>query len=92
MSITKKEKEIFTLAITKWGLSSQISALIEEFGETIQRAAQLQNKKTDVVNFLEELADAEIMIDQMRLYFGNERMDRWREQKMNRLEKRLKNG
>lgn len=72
-------------AMHRWGIHSQRSVLIEECGELIQRAAQLPNKKCTEDQFLEELADVEIMIDQMRLYFGNEGVDKWRVKKLKRL-------
>ena len=87
-----EERAILEKALDKWGEETQLLLLVEESGELIQAAAKLLNfrgkysEREDAL--IEEIADVEIMIDQMRVKYG-ERIDAKREAKLERLAGRL---
>ena len=82
------EKEIYKMALDKWGLDLQLVMMIEECAELIHAICKYKRSWNieDVDNLLEELADVDIMINQMKEYFD------WnivKKQKLERLEKLL---
>jgi len=84
--------EILQSAINKWGADAQMGVLIEECAELIQAVSKIkrgEGARDDWDNFAEELADVQIMIDQMRLIVGPGTVDNWEERKLSRLERRL---
>jgi len=98
------EKKILEAAIAKWGVEEQLIMLSEECSELSQAAlkyrkslkynlcAEKVTKSFD--NLTEEIADVEIMIEQMRLAFRidniEELVPKFRSQKLERLAKILK--
>ena len=86
------ETEILNQAIRQWGAESQVYMLLEEIGELQQAVCKLRrnNSQGTFENFVEELADVELMIDQMKvLYLITPEVAVVREQKLERLEKML---
>ena len=84
--------EILQSAINKWGADAQMGVLVEECAELIQAVSKIkrgEGARDDWDNFAEELADVQIMIDQMRLIVGPGTVDDWEEHKLSRLERRL---
>lgn len=89
------KNEIYKVAIEKWGIPSQLEMMVEECAELIQALQKL--KRVDASNeFLidgatehicEEIADVEILIEQMREIFTDKRIDYHKEQKLFRLRK-----
>lgn len=86
-------KEILQAAITKWGVVPQIEMLNEEANELALAARKWLRKGTEkeFENLAEEIADVEILIDQMEIIYPNirERILQYRAQKMERLERRV---
>jgi len=87
------DEELFDKCREKWGLPSQIIMLAEECGELVEATLHLlRNKKQEnaLKHFEEEIADVELMIDEMKHYFKNASMiAKWRKAKIARLKKRL---
>lgn len=79
-------ENIYELAIKKWGKDLQIAIAIEEMAELTKELVKCWRKKEH--NVLEELADVEIMINQLKIIFGDTRI--MRDQKLIRLAKMLK--
>ncbi|MCK9463121.1 MAG: hypothetical protein M0R80_26155 [Proteobacteria bacterium] len=78
-------------ALDRWGIESQMDMLQEECAELIVAVNKVKRRKGDAIpNFLEEIADVEIMIAQMREYWGNEKIDDWKKEKLRRLGELLK--
>jgi NTP pyrophosphatase (non-canonical NTP hydrolase) len=85
-------RDIYQQAIDEWGFDSQVDMLIEEAAELIvavnhaRRACWAAPLRDQVI---EELADVEIMLEQMRMAFGPDEVDRVKLRKVLRLKERL---
>ena len=77
---------IYATALEQWGFFSQTNMLIEECAELILAMQKYNHRTGDVDNVLEELADVEIMCEQMRLIFDSTHIDQIKKQKLERLE------
>ena len=80
------EQEIYSAAIEKWGVATQVMMAMGEFGELIaalnRRICQGRGTNDEVID---EIADAEIMLAQLRHIFGAGRVDEQRKKKLARL-------
>ena len=90
--MTKQNSEIYKRAIVKWGTRAQEGMFIEEIGEVLTAF----NKRFRYTNgcthdeFLEELVDLDIMLEQMRII--HDVLGQWdiiKNMKLARLEERL---
>lgn len=70
-SLTLEENGIYEEAIKKWGAESQVLMAIEELGELIVVLSKLGRDKnsSDIYDIIEEIADVEIMIEQLKVIF-----------------------
>ena len=82
---------IFEAAKEQWGEKSQVIAAAEEFSEAAAVMCRYANDKLpkDCVDIITELADAEIMCEQMRHYFNGALIDAEKDRKLKRLAGRL---
>lgn len=86
-----KEREILIKAIQTFGKQSQFVVTIEELSELTKELTKNLRGEANVGSITEEIADVEIMLDQLKLMlfaFGN--VQRMREYKLKRLEERIK--
>lgn len=86
-----EDEKLFKEAIRQWGENAQIGMLIEEMGEVLT-ALNKMNRNTNgcsTADFVEELVDLEIMINQMKIIFGKHGWDKKRAEKIARLQTRL---
>lgn len=83
------EDAICYTALEHYGVHSQIVKCMEECGELIQALARNLSGEKNIENVVEELADVEIMLKQMRIAFGRSSVDRVRAQKLARLKMRM---
>lgn len=89
--------EIERLAIHTYGAPKQLIKAMEEASELIQAIAKtashtcLEEEWQQIEAIMEEAADMEIMLDQIKLiyYQGAERVATYKAYKLKRLEKRL---
>jgi translation initiation factor 2 alpha subunit (eIF-2alpha) len=82
------EKEIYRQAIDKWG---QITMVFEEMAELQKELCKSLRGKENRIEIAEEMADVEIMLEQMKILFGiEEGVERHKTLKLQRLEGRLK--
>jgi len=94
--MAKKNGNIYARAVEAWGTESQMDQAIEEMAELIQaiskfRRAKTSEKKTKAyLHLCEEVADVENMINQMRYMLDATLIDKFKEEKLKRTEKRLK--
>lgn len=90
-----EQKEVFEAAIRKFGEDHQIDKAIEEMAELTKALLKLRsNKQYDMhiklfTDICEEIADVEIMIDQLKLLFDNLFIEHYRKIKIERLESNL---
>ncbi len=85
----KYQEDVLKKAVDTWGAESQIGMLMEEMGELMSAINRRHRCRTDKSTVEEELADVEIMLDQMRHIFDAEEVDRFKRLKIDRLEARL---
>lgn len=81
--------------LEKWGYEAQALMCIEEMSELTKALCKYQrygkeNCSEEIKqNVLEEIADVLNMAEQMQLYFGREKVDEIRKQKIEKTLKRL---
>lgn len=86
------KEELYLIVLSRYGLSNQINMVFEEFSELQKELCKFLRGKRDMVHIAEEIADVEIMLDQMKYFFKNENLvEEFKKKKMSRLEKRLMN-
>lgn len=66
------DREIIIKAIDHFGKESQISKAIEEMSELTCELARSQNNRSMNIKIIEEIADVSIMMNQLKLIFGEE--------------------
>lgn len=86
------DREVCKQAIVKFGPQSQIDMCIEECSELInalEKYRRGRNTKEDVIT---EIADVQIMCEQMQELFGNIAVAVERDRKIRRLIERIENA
>lgn len=85
------EKEaIYRKALDKWGPDAQMGLVVEECAELIAAINKFgRNRATPLPALLEEIADVEIMIEQMHVIFDSGLLDQAKHDKLARLAKRV---
>lgn len=86
------ELTLYNRALNRWGVGRQVLMFVEECGEGIVAACKINREINGIPErqFVEELADISIMVEQMRLVFDQEgAFDGIREEKLQRLESYL---
>jgi NTP pyrophosphatase (non-canonical NTP hydrolase) len=88
------EPTIYQRALNLWGEQAQIGMAIEELGELIVQLAKFGRRYngSTLGEVVEEIADVEIMMEQMRLLYGDDLVEMAKRKKLARLEERLKYG
>lgn len=97
--MNKQERAVLKAAIDKYGPQNQLAMAQEECAELIQAISKLNRSedsdhpgrtvKAAMNNLYEEVADVQIMLDQIRLMYPSKAYDTIRTQKIARLEKRI---
>jgi len=81
--------KLFNEAIELWGANSQVRMMFEEMAELMKALCKIDRHRSpeSILNVCEEIADVEVVLEQMKLIFGN---DEYRESIKNKKLKRLK--
>lgn len=97
--MNKQEQAVLKAAIDKYGPKNQLSQTQEECAELIQVISKLnragssnhpgRTAKAAMNNLMEEAADVQIMLDQIRIMYPSKAYDTIRAQKIARLQKRM---
>lgn len=96
--MTKEERIIlYNKATDKWGFESQLDQLIEECAELIVSINKLKRSKIDLQdrsdeifdNFIEEICDTFMCIEQMKNHYGEEVFEKKLNEKLIKFEKQL---
>ena len=87
--MTKEEYEVYYQALNKWGVESQIKMLFEEMAELQNAICKYSRKRNNMYDVATEIADVQIMAEQMSILFGKELVNSEKERKFERLKKRL---
>ena len=87
-------ENVYKQASDKWGEKAQIIVAIEEMAELTQALTKYLRTDQLCDNIAEELADVEIMTEQLRLIFDKLKydIDRHKEAKIFRLQKKLESA
>jgi NTP pyrophosphatase (non-canonical NTP hydrolase) len=73
VEFTDNEIKVMQTALDQWGLAAQVGQTVEECAELIVALQKYINRtpKPDALkNIIDEIADVEMMLAQMRLVFG----------------------
>ena len=85
----KEESEyidVYQDAVDKWGVSTQVMMTMGECGELIAALNRVFNQgRNEIESVYEEIADVEIMLGQLRCIFGDDKIDKIKSDKINRL-------
>ena len=87
--MTENEKSLYDKAIKKWGVDSQVYMAYEEMGELLSALNKLLRKRVTVDDVITEIADVQIMTEQLALIFGQDKVSAEKDRKLKRLEERL---
>lgn len=82
-------QEVYQKAIKTYSEVAQMRKTQEECGELVAAIGQNIDCRIDVHALASEVADVEIMIEQMRMIIGKEKVDAAKAYKINRLRERL---
>lgn len=86
MNVDDTTKKILEATIRTYGVGNQLNKAIEELSELTRAIARCD----DPENIAEEMADVEIMLDQLKLIFQNRsQVKLWRLKKLKRLDQRV---
>lgn len=93
-----KSKELYEECVKAWGVNSQMNMAVEEASEFIQAISKF-NRGDGIAKLLEEIADIELMIAQVKYMISTlpgstedrikKAIKNWRVLKIERLKKRL---
>lgn len=84
-NLADHRREICLRAIDHFGTEHQKWKLVEELGELLVEIAREHTGRGDKEAIREELADATIMCEQMRIVYGYRDVGAWIERKLARL-------
>lgn len=85
----QNERTICVLAVEKFGPESQINMAIEECAELINALCKLRRERVGTIDVVTEIADVQIMCEQLAYMFGDQTVADERKRKIERLQKRL---
>ena len=91
---TEERRALLDRAITAYGAPAQMDMAVEEMAELtkaickVKRVSCAAEAKAALENVVEEMADVQIMLDQLRIIFGRSTAET-EEYKLERLKKRL---
>lgn len=90
IELTHTERGILTDAVATWGQDAQAKMLLEEMSELQKEICKAWRGKDNQVEIAEEVADVEIMLEQIKMIFGiDAAVKKYREQKIEQLRQRL---
>lgn len=90
---SKARRSVYARAILQYGKEAQQIVALEELSETQKEICKLQRGSGSVEHLAEEIADATIMLEQLRMIYGiDARVCEYIEKKTQRLADRLKGG
>ena len=88
-----ERESVYRDAIKVYGQRLQETVAIEELSEVIKEICKLQRRQGSVGKLAEEIADATIMLEQLRMiYCVNEDVCAFMDQKILRLKKNIENA
>ena len=92
VAVYRSHNALFEKAINQWGRQSQIDMMIEECAELVKALCKLKRKHDPsdtgalVNDICEEIADVQLMVNQMKIVFGSKEVKDWYAVKVERLQ------
>ena len=87
----EERAKTYTNALITYGEVRQCVVAIEELSECAKELCKCLRERGDLEHLAEEIADATICLEQMRLFFGiNERVCEYMDAKVRRLDSNLR--
>lgn len=83
------QKTTLVRAINHFGVEAQTEKALEEMGELITELSRRHSSRGDKEKIAEEVADALVMLEQLRIIYGGELVDGYVARKLERLEKKM---
>ena len=85
-----RPRDIYSAAVKKYGKDPQLIICMEEMAELTKELSKNIRGSKNITNISEEMADVEIMLEQLRVIFGNRsEVDTIKAEKLIRLADRL---
>ena len=81
--------EVLNGAIEVWGEMLQIDVAIEELSELTTALARQQRGRNEPVAVVEEIADVQLCLDQLKRMYGPEEVEKVEQEKLERLHRRV---
>ena len=66
-----RTRDIYTAAVKKFGKEHQLVLCMEEMAKLTKELSKNMRGSKNITNISEEMADVEIMLEQLRVIFGN---------------------
>lgn len=89
-SAEMSDREVYRTAINKCGIEAQVMMVFEEMSELQKELCKYSRGKNNRNEIAEEIADVEIMLEQMEEFFKCESLvEIWKHEKLKRLKMRL---
>ena len=66
-----RTRDLYTAAVKKFGKEHQLVLCMEEMAELTKELSKNMRGSKNITNISEEIADVEIMLEQLRVIFGN---------------------
>lgn len=86
----EERKQIYDAALGKWGAKMQATVAIEEMSEVIKEITKALRGELNREHLAEEIADATIMLEQMRQMFNiNDSVCCWMDYKIAALKRKV---
>lgn len=83
--------DLYQLAIDRWGVDAQLTVVIEELSELAKEICKLKRGFDNLEGLAEEIADVEIMCEQLRFIIDKDfKINAYKQAKLKRLADRLK--
>ena len=89
----EERRKVYSKALATWGDRAQMIVAIEELSECQKEICKILRGGENFPHLAEEIADATIMLEQLRLIFNiNDDVNECMDAKIRRLEERLNGG
>jgi hypothetical protein len=90
LKIDEDLKELYRECLSTWGFEKQARVAQEECAEFIVAASHMfRNRPNKLEDFIEELADAYIMLGQMMVYVGEDKVTKVIEEKIPKIKMKM---
>ncbi len=91
MEFTTEQRKVLQSALDEYGIRNQTDIAIEEMAELTKAIIKCRRENTEIVfdNLFEEIADVLIMLEQLRMHYGEVHINNIINQKIDRLKKRI---